>query len=120
VRRRLFNLAATVSLALFVETVALWVRGRLTWKYDRVTFSSAIRDNGGQTSLDATNSPFGIDVGRVRTSAMARASPGWTFRSSRSTVTDTDSVVEAYESLGGHGIAALGGPLLSRRDGRTT
>ena len=41
-RRRLFNLAAAVSLVLCVATAVLWVRGRLTWKHDRVTFNSGL------------------------------------------------------------------------------
>jgi hypothetical protein len=107
VRRRLFNLAVVASFVLCVTTVALWVRGRVSWNYDQISFNGRTRDDGAQTSLRASNTPFGIDVGRVRANTFALAERGWHFRSSRSTLTGSDSVGEAYAYTGGAGIAGI-------------
>jgi hypothetical protein len=63
IRDRLFNLAAAVSLVLCVATLALWVRGRVAWRDDIVTYQSKFRADG-ETWLSAANTPFGIRVGR--------------------------------------------------------
>ena len=59
-RRRLFNLAAAVSLVLFVATVALWVQsyyspGRLPWHWTRYT-------HGGDTDCALLNEELKIDL----------------------------------------------------------
>jgi hypothetical protein len=84
-RRRLFNLAAAVSLVLCVATVVLWVRG--AWRIDELTHWSCDADRRGYSlamfgcgggSFGATRFRFAnTDAGEVPISLSGR----WTFAS---------------------------------------
>jgi hypothetical protein len=73
--RRLFNLAAAVSLLLCVISAALWVRGRTTWKFEGLTFNT--RHDQGERHHSIETSPFGWKVSYHRLSGRPRLHLRW-------------------------------------------
>ena len=105
---RLRKIATYLSLALCVITAALWARARTTWKNDVLKYNSRPREVFGQTRLRFGNTPFGIDVSRMRQRDLESA-PGWFFVSVRSTIADADSVGEHYQNLNGARVVSVAG-----------
>jgi hypothetical protein len=90
-RRKLFNVAAAVSLLLCLATVALWVRSH--WRSDSLHYSSALDANLAQTQ-DAFVSEHG-SLAYVRARDEHRSPPprltfvpGWSFLSDPADVYD--------------------------------
>ena len=66
VRRRLFNFAAAVSLALLLAVAVLWARGRSTWAWESVEWNTTAAAGGHQANYRAGIIPVGVTFSRVR------------------------------------------------------
>jgi hypothetical protein len=87
VRRRLFNLAAAVSLMLSLASATFWARARFG-TFDLIEFYTRVTP-GGQASFAATSWRHGLTFSRTRSNGFALAAPGWQLRSNPATATSS-------------------------------
>jgi hypothetical protein len=75
VARWLFNLAVAVSLLLCLASAVLWVRGRMTWKFEGLTLNT--RHDQGERHYSIETNPFGWKLSYHPLSGPPRLRLGW-------------------------------------------